>query len=422
MNLAQLNHVLVPATAEQRKRARQSRLGRCLTPIFEFALATTPRGLVAILLTLVVGVLGLEVRNAQSYAVWCVLAGCMAGAAFGRRRTRIDGVETLVSLASCPTVGEPLCFRVTVVNRSNRAQEQVRIRGPFLPWDGKWEGPPIEIGRLLPGATQVVECFARFRERGEHHLESFFSCSLAPFGFFEGPPLLGKSQLRFVVCPKVPPVAHLALPPLRRAVGEEGQGIWGDGPELLGIRPYRRGDPVRLLHARNWARRGQPVVRHYGGRCAPRVGLWVDCTSEGSSEKQFEAGLSLAAGLSAAIAREGVGLAWLALGAQIYRFSPGPEGHRDALEVLGRARREPQGGGLRIEAELGVALDQVGGMILVFAGWDAPRERLETCVRQGGAPLRSFVVARRRAVEAARGRDRIPLTADRIWSGEPLWL
>ena len=37
----------------------------------------------------------------------------------------------------------------------------------------------------------------------------------------------------------------------------------GDAIEFVGIREYRQGDPIRSIHWRSWARRGEPIVKEY---------------------------------------------------------------------------------------------------------------------------------------------------------------
>jgi uncharacterized protein (DUF58 family) len=69
--------------------------------------------------------------------------------------------------------------------------------------------------------------------------------------------------------------------------------------ELLGVRPYRLGDPVRDLHHRTWARRGEPHVREYRPIAASRLALVLDDDPAHAGEEAYEALLSLAAGVVA---------------------------------------------------------------------------------------------------------------------------
>jgi uncharacterized protein (DUF58 family) len=71
--------------------------------------------------------------------------------------------------------------------------------------------------------------------------------------------------------------------------------------ELLGVRPYRPGDPIRHLHARSWARTGLPIVREYQEEYFRRVAVVVDVDSR--DEGCTEAAVSLAAGVVAHLAR-----------------------------------------------------------------------------------------------------------------------
>ena len=50
----------------------------------------------------------------------------------------------------------------------------------------------------------------------------------------------------------------------------------GDAIEFVGTREYREGDPVRNIHWRSWARRGEPVVKEYQEEYFARIALVLD--------------------------------------------------------------------------------------------------------------------------------------------------
>ncbi len=50
----------------------------------------------------------------------------------------------------------------------------------------------------------------------------------------------------------------------------------GDSLEFVGTREYREGDPLRKIHWRSWARRGEPVVKEYQEEYFSRIALVLD--------------------------------------------------------------------------------------------------------------------------------------------------
>lgn len=95
---------------------------------------------------------------------------------------------------------------------------------------------------------------------------------------------VGEVPADIEVLPAVPPV-HGSRPKVAWAMdaGEVASRV-GGGAEVLGVREYQHGDPVRAVHWRTSARRDQLVVRQYAEESQPRVlveiagGTWErDC-------------------------------------------------------------------------------------------------------------------------------------------------
>jgi uncharacterized protein (DUF58 family) len=88
----------------------------------------------------------------------------------------------------------------------------------------------------------------------------------------------------------------------------------GPGPEYLGVREYRPGDPIRQIHWRLTARHGELVVRDLEQERIPRVAIWVDTSGD---EEALDARCTVAASLVDAATATGAGVRLRA---------PGPEG------------------------------------------------------------------------------------------------
>ena len=188
-----------------------------------------------------------------------------------------------------------------------RSSSTARWRGTACPRTS----PEPRLRRLPAGATARVELDCRFVERGEHHLDSFGAAELVPLGLAMGRPI-ATTGCRFLVVPRIARVDRLTLPAVRRHQpgGMPLASKTGESMELLGLRPYRPGDPVRHLHARSWARHGVPVVREYQEEYFSRIGVILDTDLTRAEDRGardparlLEAAISLAAGADPGVGR-----------------------------------------------------------------------------------------------------------------------
>jgi uncharacterized protein (DUF58 family) len=347
-NFARLNHVLIPSTKEGRDRIRSGWVGKVFFPLTSLIGGFTDEGRAVALLTFVVGGFGIDVRNTEIYVLWAMLSGALAASIlvrplYGLRR------EVLAELSVPRRVlaHEDLVFGVVLSNRSPRDLRALRVSGPFLPWDGRWTESGGGVSCLRVGETARVELRARFVARGEHHLDAFHVAALVPFGLAAGRSVATPGA-RFLVLPRIARVSRLTLPEGRR---EQGGGAMmaarmGASTELLGVRPYRPGDPVRHLHARSWARTGVPIVREYQEEVFRRIAVVLDV--DPADEACAEAAISLAAGVVAHLVRGGVGGEWLVdlvvAGRQVHDLAlgRGPVFLEQALEVLACVEIQPR--------------------------------------------------------------------------------
>ncbi len=138
-------------------------------------------------------------------------------------------------------------------------------------------------------------------------------------GRFAGPlTLLSSFPFGFVTCQRpadasgevvVLPRPGFAEPDgLRRWVSRQAGGdgrarkvlrrVTTDRAEVRGVRAYRPGDPIRDIHWRTTARRGEPMVREYDTAPSPELVLvveaWLPLNPTPADLDQLEAALSLA--------------------------------------------------------------------------------------------------------------------------------
>lgn len=321
-NFAKWNHVLLPDTKAGRDRFRRGFWGKVLTPVSWFYGALSEEGRVLALASILVAFFGLDVQSSDVFLLWAAIAGLFVGSLAVRRFFRLPGVLVRAVTPRRVTVGEEVRFVIAVRNDGPRDALAVRIRGPFLPWDGAWSGRPPTIPHLRAGTESEATLTARFVARGEHHLDPFSAAALVPFGLSVGDAVWSPG-VKFLVVPKIANVTRLSMPIGRRHQpgGVALASKTGESMDLLGVRPYRPGDPVKHLHARSWARAGIPVVREYQEEYFSRVGVIVD--NSHSDERRFEAVISLAAGVVASLSRGEALIDLLVVGGELHDLTIG---------------------------------------------------------------------------------------------------
>jgi uncharacterized protein (DUF58 family) len=340
LDFARLNHVLIPSRAEDRERLRRSRTGRALVPLIQLYERFTREGQLAAWLALMGTVVSLDVDRGHAHLLWAALVGVLWASLLASAFTRVDAVTLSVTAPPRVAAGEEVAFAVTLHNTGDRAVTGLRVDGPFLPWDGAWTREHPTVPRLAAGAQVTVTCYARFRARGEHHLDRFRVSAVVPFGLCQGPAAYS-AGCRFVVVPAVARVASISTPSLSRHQpgGVPRVASTGESFDLRGVRPYRPGDPIRDLHARSWARTGFPVVREYQQEYFRRVAVVVDPDTSGAAHPAvLDALISLAAGLASALGRDDTLVDLVIVGRRLHELNanggPGADLLGPTLDVL----------------------------------------------------------------------------------------
>ncbi|APR77329.1 Hypothetical protein A7982_02676 [Minicystis rosea] len=372
INFARLNHILIPSTKAGRDRFRDSSLGRLIAPIGWSYSALTDEGRVLAMASVVVGAFGLDVQSTVVYLLWSALSALLLASLVLTAFHRPRDLRLTVSAPRRVTVGEPLTFTLMLHNDGPRDRLAVRIDGPFLPWDGSFATPAPRVDRVPAGGSVRVDIAARFSARGEHHLDAFSAALLVPFGFAQGRGARS-GGVKFMVVPRLANVTRVTTPPGTRyqTGGVALASKTGEAMDLLGVRPYRAGDPVRHLHARSWARAGEPVVREYQEEYFSRIGVIVETTL--GDARRLEAILSLAAGIVAHLSRGEALIDLLVVGDHVHELTIGRSlGFLDqALDLLAcvepeRRRPDPTALAARLRPHLG----RLSCVIVVASSWD----------------------------------------------------
>jgi uncharacterized protein (DUF58 family) len=419
LNFGKLNHILIPGTRDGRDRLRHSRAARLLGPLTRAYLGLTVAGRFLAVFSVAALLFSLSLQRTQNYLLWAAVFSLLAASLAARRVFRLPGVTLGVEAPARVPARTPACFTLRIENAGPLDEHALELRPPFLPWDGAWLATLAPVASLPAGGLQLRTLSATFVERGPHHLDPFEVTALVPLGIARGP-AVASGGARFLVTPYVAPVRALALPP--RASGAPGgtdvAPRRGHSPDLLGVRPYRPGDRIRDLHARSWARTGEPVVREYQRESAERVALVLD-TDGRAGEEEFEAALSLGAGLLAHLAEQRTTLdLWIAgPEIEVLHLERGEGARTRALDRLAVLQRAEPFAPDALARRLAPELERLGALVFVGALWDAPQRAFADGMRERGLPVRALIAARGGPIAGATA---VPL--DAIRGREPLEL
>ena len=387
VDFARLNHILVPGTKDERDRLRNGALGRLLMPVVDIVGSLTDEGLLVSVVAAISLATSIDVLRTTAYALGSILVGLIVGSLVAARRLRPDGLSLRVNAPRRVTIGQDVTFTVHCQFEAGDAPVTLTLRGPFLPWDGTWIGEAPPDLTLVPGAQGGVTMRARFIARGPHQLDPFTVARLAPLGLARGP----RRHSPGVTVIVVPNVANVVRLPLALASKHQPGGVplaskAGESMDLLGVRPYRRGDPVRDLHARTWARTGVPSVREYQQEYFTRVGVIFDtCTRD---EDALEEAIELAAGVVRYVSRGEALIDMLVVGDQIHERTLGRSLGRfdQALELLATVTPGPPLDAARLVSRLAPHLSQLSSVFVIAPeqGDHAERGRLVERLRDRG--------------------------------------
>jgi uncharacterized protein (DUF58 family) len=421
VDLARLNHVLLPAKTSERDRYRNGPLARRLRPLTWVFARLTWEGRVVSTAACVAIVFALDILRTESHLLVLETASLLLSSLLFTRAYRLAGVDAELHAPQRVTVGDEMTITVSLRNVGNVEHRSIRIERPLLPWDGTWIGAPAHIAKLAAGGQARTVARARFTARGEHHIDPFRAVALLPLGLSHGAPLR-TAGVRFVVVPKVARVMVLTTPLNRRHQpgGVAHASRTGDATDLLGVRPYRPGDPVRDLHARLWARHGLPMVREYQEEYFARIGVVVDSDASAASPAHLEGALSLAAGAIARLCRGEALVDVLVAGDCSRRLSLGRSlGSLDqALDILSTIQPTSGFAADGILARLGPHLERLSSVVLIFLRWDGARAALASAIRKRGVGCVVLIVGDR----ASRAPHGTTVALDAIVNGEALSL
>jgi uncharacterized protein (DUF58 family) len=195
----------------------------------------------------------------------------------------------------------------------------------------------------------------------------------------------------------VPRIANVVRLPQVLAMRHQPGGVAlasksGEAMDLLGVRPYRPGDPVRDLHARSWARTGIPVVREYQQEYFTRVGVVLD--SDIADPERLEAAVELAAGVIAHLSRGEALVDVLVVGDRVHELTVGRSlGYLDqALDMLATVERGPKVDAAALMRRLEPYLERLSSVVVIALAEGEERLAVQRGIEGRGISCTTLVV------------------------------
>ncbi len=355
----------------------------------------------------------------QAFAlVFCLLLVAFGYAPFFRARFTVR--RTLPRFGS---VGEPLPYSLIIENRTTKVQHGLIALEDLAdprPTSLEFSGTGKTAGRnllfrlhkspqkiqarlfkeallppLAPHGEAEIPVELTPLKRGVLRFAGVTVAASDPFGLFRAfvKVPLAKS---IVILPKRYPLKPIALPGTLKYQqgGVAMASSVGQSEEFVSLRDYRRGDPLRHIHWKSWAKTGRPIVKEFQDEFFVRHGLILDTFTEPETGELFEEAVSIAASFACTIKTQESLLDLMFVGPQAFCFTSGrglahTEQMLEILSAVSICREQPFDSLRNLVIEHAPALN---GCICIFLKWDKPRQELVKLLKAMELPVLVLVV------------------------------
>ncbi len=385
----------------------------------------TPPGRAVVVGALVAAMMGIDPENTVGYQAFTLLfALLVVGTAFSLYfRLHFSAVRQLPRFG---TVGQPFSYRVTIQNHTPRNQTGLTLldnlidpRPSYQQWralqldDEKYTRPfrlshrrrsnPFNLATIKEAAVPPLPAHREVQAEVQltplrRGLLQFSAVSLArtdPFGLFRTFAKLPLPQT-VLILPKrywLPPLALPGLQKYQRGGVALASNV-GQSDEFVSLREYRRGDPIRHIHWRSWAKAGKPIVKEFEDEFFVRHALVLDTFTDRPYSDEFEEAVSVAASFACTVLTQESLLDLLFVGTEAYCFTAGRGlAHADQmLEILASVRPCADRSFAALETMVVNHASAVSGCICVLLAWDEERREMVRKLKALGLPVLVLVI------------------------------
>jgi len=254
---------------------------------------------------------------------------------------------------------------------------------------------PVHVPNLTAGGEAEVSLELTPLRRGLIRFQGVTLARPDPFGLVHGFSRYSLPQT-LLVLPRRYRLPAIALPGHMK-YQEGGVALAanvGQSDEFVSLREYRRGDPLRHIHWRSWAKAGKPIVREFEDEFFVRHALVLDTFIDDPQSEAFEEAVSVAASFACTIDIQESLLDLLFVGNQAYCFTAGRGlAHAEQmLEILASVRPCADKAFSELEHLVLNRVSAISGCICVLLAWDPPRREFVRRLRALEVPLLVLVV------------------------------
>jgi uncharacterized protein (DUF58 family) len=384
----------------------------------------TPAGALMIAAALLTGGIGVDTNQAIAYQtfalLWCLLLVSAIWSLF--RPPRFRAVRFLPRVG---TAGQPLHYRISVINPGDRLENSVivtedfgdprptyaefannpepgeRRRNPFdrffrfYRWMWLMAGKqvatsvPVKLPPLRPGRALETEMRLLPKHRGHLRLEGMLFSISDPFGLCRSYSQCSAPDT-ILILPK-----RYALPTL--SIGGAAQyqpgGVSlassvGESDEFLSVREYRRGDPLRHIHWKSTSKTGKLIVKEFQREYLVRQALILDTFLEEANSPVFEEAVSIAASFALELNSQDSLLDLLFVGPRAFSITAGQGVAQVShmLEILASVQPCTKAKFGQLEEIVLRQIALVSGAVCIFLKWDEDRKSLVEQIDSLGIP------------------------------------
>jgi uncharacterized protein (DUF58 family) len=373
----------------------------------------------------IAALLGLDADKTVAYKAFTVLlALVLLPMCFGFGFRARFSVER--SLPRFGTVGVPLRYQVSVRNLATRPQSDLRLLENLMdarPAYPEWKEEvrheaklstsfrvtrrrrrnPFRrahvqeavIPALQPGGRAEARVQLTPLRRGILRFTGVTIARADPLGIFRSFAKVNAPETALIL-PKRYPLPVVGLPGSMKY--QEGGVVLssnvGRSEEFVSLRDYRRGDPLRKIHWRSWAKAGRPIVKECEDEFFVRQALILDTFADESQRDVFEEAVSVAASFACTVLTQESLLDLLFVGPETYCFTAG-RGLAQTDQMLEILASVQVCGGQAFEQLESAVLNHVSavsGCICVFLDWDEARCEMVRKLRLLDVPVLVMVI------------------------------
>ncbi len=144
-------------------------------------------------------------------------------------------------------------------------------------------------------------------KRGLYPLHNLRLLLPDPLGFFQKIRQVPTKTSQLLVLPKIHPVPNLLSKTASNLLigPTDPTNTIGTSGDFIGLRDYRPGDPLRLMHWKSWAHTGRPVVKELEDTHLPQITIYLETSANPHNRLIFEEMVSVTASITQAFINAG---------------------------------------------------------------------------------------------------------------------